>query len=206
MSPATPGRAAPSDEAGIGDQASRLRGFATLLWAVLLVAASARLELALPGSPVPQSAQTLAVLLVGLTLGPVRSVAALCLYLVAGAVGLPVFADGAGGWRHLAGPTAGYLVGFVVAAGLVGWATEKGCCRRFLPAFGIMLLAHMVILGLGWIRLGSSLGAPGAYGAGVAPFLTGALLKSAVAAVVAGFVTGLRAPTRAESRPLGEDG
>lgn len=89
--------------------------------AVLAVALAAQVSVPVPGSPVPQSLQTLAVVLVGAWLGPRTGAIALTTYMVLGAAGLPVFADGAGGIEHLAGPTLGYLVGFVVAAALMGW-------------------------------------------------------------------------------------
>ena len=86
--------------------------------AVVAVALAAQVSVAIPGSPVPQSLQTLAVVLVGAWLGPVRGGAALILYVAIGAVGAPVFADGAAGAAHLSGPTSGYLAGFVVEENL----------------------------------------------------------------------------------------
>ena len=88
--------------------------------AVTALAVSARVSVPVPGSPVPQSLQTLAVVLVGAFLGPVRGGVAIGIYLILGAIGLGVFADGASGYDHLVGPTAGYLIGFVVAAVVVG--------------------------------------------------------------------------------------
>ena len=103
-----------------------------ILLAVLVVAVSARLDVAVPGSPVPQSAQTLAVLVVGLGLGARDAVVALIAYLLFGGLGAPVFADGASGWGHLVGPTSGYLVAFVATAGIVGWFARNGRLRYWL--------------------------------------------------------------------------
>jgi biotin transport system substrate-specific component len=165
----------------------------------------------LPGSPVPQSGQTLAVLFVGLGLGPRDGAAALLAYLLLGAVGVPVFADGASGWGHLVGPTSGYLVAFVATAGMVGWFAQRGHVRRFAPALVVMLAGHALILGSGWTRLGAAIGYGAAYGQGVAPFILGGATKSVVAAVVAVLVSRYRRfpaiplsgppPTRERSSP-----
>ena len=96
-----------------------------------------------------------------------------------------MFADGTSGWGHLVGPTSGYLVAFVAAAGIVGWFAQHGHLRRFAPALAVMLEGHALILGSGWIRLGAAIGYGAAYGQGVAPFILGGVTKSVVAAVVA---------------------
>ena len=138
----------------------------------------------MPGTSVPQSAQTLAVVLVGAFLGARDGALALVFYLLVGGVGLSVFADGASGWPHLAGPTGGYLVGFVLAAGIVGWFADGGHLVRLRTALVVMIVGHVVILSLGWLRLAWSLGPADAFAAGVAPFLLGGLAKSIVAGVV----------------------
>ena len=152
--------------------------------AIVGIALSARVDVALPGTPVPQSLQTFAVLVVGGLLGFRRGVGALVGYVGAGAVGLPVFAGGAAGLAVLGGPTAGYLFGFVAAAGLVGWMRDRGRLGRLVPSVGVMLLAHVVILVLGWLRLAFDLGAGAAWLGGVAPFVTGGGIKSLAAALV----------------------
>jgi biotin transport system substrate-specific component len=88
----------------------------------LLVALCAQVSLPLPFSPVPVTGQTFAVLLLGAALGPSRAAAALVLYLMEGAAGLPVFAPGGlPGAARFAGPTGGYLLAFPLAAFLLGW-------------------------------------------------------------------------------------
>ena len=153
--------------------------------AVLAVAVSARVSVPIPGSPVPQSLQTLAVLLVGFFLGGRDGTVALAIYLLVGGAGAPVFADGAAGWTHLVGPTAGYLIGFAVAGGGLGWVAERGNLNRVAPAFGAMVGGHAAILLLGWLRLGATLGYASAFEQGVAPFLVGGVVKSAVGAAIA---------------------
>ena len=156
----------------------------SILLAVVAVALSARVDVPLPGTPVPQSLQTLAVVVVGGLLGGHRGVLALAAYLFAGAVGLPVFAGGAAGMAVLAGPTAGYLFGFVVAAGMVGWMRDRGHLLRFVPTFAVMVAAHLAILSMGWARLSTDLGMGAAWDAGVAPFLVGGVIKSILAATL----------------------
>ncbi len=151
-----------------------------------LIAVSARVSATIPGTSVPQSAQTLGVVLVGAFLGARAGAFALVLYLLAGGVGVPVFADGASGWPHLAGPTGGYLVGFVLAAGIVGWFADDGHLTGSREALVVMILGHVVILTLGWLRLAWSLGPSEAFATGVAPFLLGGLAKSILAGVLVG--------------------
>lgn len=154
--------------------------------AVAGIALAARVSVAIPGTGVPQSAQTLAVLLVGAWLGARDGTLSLTAYLVLGGIGVPVFADGSAGWGHLVGPTAGYLVGFVAAAAVVGRMGDLGLLRRLGPALGVMVGAHGLILALGWARLAVALGPAGAFQEGVAPFLLGGVVKSLVAAPAAG--------------------
>lgn len=172
-----------------------------LVLAVVAVSLAAQASVEMPGTPVPQSLQTLAVVLVGVALGPGLGAGALVLYIVAGAVGLPVFADGAAGAEHLRGPTAGYLLGFVLGAAVCGlWprlvtragddgegSPERPAVRREVVAvFVVALAGHVLILGLGWLRLAGMLRPALAFTSGVAPFLVGGVLKSALAAIVWG--------------------
>lgn len=150
--------------------------------AAALVTVAARVSVPIPGSPVPQSLQTLAVVLAGAWLGPVRGTAAIILYIVCGAVGLPVFADGASGPQHLVGPTAGYLAGFVAAAGFVGWWCRSSWGRGWLGVTAAMVAGHLVILFLGWLRLSVLVGPADAWGQGVGPFLWGGAMKALVGA------------------------
>lgn len=147
----------------------------------LLVALSAQIEL--PMWPVPVTMQTLAVLLVGGLLGSRLGALSLMLYLFEGAIGLPVFAGGAGSLAYFAGPTAGYLFGFVLAAYIVGWFCERGWDRRVGTAVIVMLLgtASIYLLGLPW--LARFTGWDQVLQLGFIPFIPGDILKAIVAAV-----------------------
>jgi biotin transport system substrate-specific component len=96
----------------------------------VFIALLAQVAIPLPFSPVPITGQTFAVLLVGVLLGSRRGGLGVLLYLLEGAAGLPFFAGGTAGLARLAGPTGGYLVGFVVAAIVVGLLAERGWDRR----------------------------------------------------------------------------
>ncbi len=166
---------------------SRPSGVAALggvVVAVAAVAVAARIDVAVPGSPVPQSLQTLAVVVVGGALGLRLGTLALVAYLVAGGVGLPVFAGGASGVDSLVGPTAGYLAGFVAAAALMGWAGDGGRLARFGPALAWAALGHLLILLPGWAWLAREIGAGAAWSGGVTPFLWGGAVKAGVGAAL----------------------
>src|SRR5215831_15771318 len=103
-----------------------LRLISVVLGASLFVALCARVTLPLPFTPVPLTLQNFGVLLVGLTLGPRRAFAALTLYLLEGAFGMPVFNPaGPGGIAQLLGPTGGYLLAYPFVAGLTGWIAGR---------------------------------------------------------------------------------
>jgi biotin transport system substrate-specific component len=146
----------------------------------VLVALTAQVEI--PLWPVPLTLQTLGVLFTGAVLGSRRGALALLLYLAEGAVGLPVFAGGASGVGYMLGPTGGYLVGFVVAAGVVGWLAERGWDRRLVWTAVAMVLGNVVIyvFGVAWLAVFlGDLG--GALVQGMLLFVVGDLIKIAVA-------------------------
>jgi biotin transport system substrate-specific component len=152
----------------------------------LLVAALAQLSISLPFTPVPVTGQTLGVLLVGASLGPVLGGASLLLYLAEGAVGLPFFAQGASGVDVLrvSSATGGYLWGFVVAAMLVGWLSRRGWDRSIRSSLGAMLLGEIVIFGLGlpWLMAALDVPAQKALEFGLYPFVIGDTVKLLLAA------------------------
>lgn len=150
----------------------------------LVIAALAQLEILLPFSPVPITAQTFAVLAVGMALGSTRGALAVLAYLLEGSAGLPVFAGGAAGFVYLFGPTGGYLIGFLPAAYLVGWLAERGWDKRLWSAILGMIAGTVIIFafGLGWLANfipGNTLLTMGLY-----PFLPGAAIKVMLAAAL----------------------
>jgi len=147
----------------------------------LVVALSAQLAVRLPFTPVPVTGQTLGVLLVGAALGARRGAAALVLYLMEGAAGLPFFAGGMAGAAYLLGPTGGYLLAFPLAAFITGWAAERGWDRGWLTTAAAMTLGAAVIFAGGLAWLSFFIGGERVWVAGLLPFLPGAVIKIAVA-------------------------
>jgi biotin transport system substrate-specific component len=128
---------------------------AMLFVASLFVALCARVTLPLPFTPVPLTLQNFGVLLVGLTLGSRRGFAALLLYLMEGAAGMPVFNPaGLGGVAQLLGPTGGFLMAYPFVAGLAGWIMERGP-RTFLRAASAGVSAEILLFsgGVGWLAI-----------------------------------------------------
>jgi len=164
-------------------RAGFLKDVLLIVGASLVTALAAQIAIPLPGSPVPITGQTFAVLLTGAALGARRAFLAQVRYLAEGALGLPVFAGGALGLAKLAGPTGGYLMAFPFAAALTGALAQAGWDRRFVTMLAAMLLGSAVIfaLGLAWLSrfVPGNLLLP----AGLLPFLPGDLIKSSLAAV-----------------------
>jgi biotin transport system substrate-specific component len=160
---------------------------AALRWIVLMIVGSALLavcsQIAVPLQPVPITMQTFAVLVIAMAYGWRLGAATVALYLAEGAVGLPVFAEFSGGPATLFGPTGGYLLGFVLAAAIVGYLGERGWDRD-IPRTALAMLAGNIALyvpGLFWLS-GFVDGFENAITYGLMPFLGGDLLKLALAA------------------------
>jgi len=150
----------------------------------LFIALTAQATIYLPFSPVPVTGQTLAVLLVGALFGSQRGSASVLLYLWEGAIGLPVFAGNYGGLLPLIGPTGGYLIGFVIAAYLVGFLSERGWDRHFHTTLITMLLGSGVIYLCGLAWLVTFTGVDKVLIMGFYPFLPGDILKLFIATLL----------------------
>ncbi|TWT42051.1 Biotin transporter BioY [Phycisphaerae bacterium RAS1] len=167
----------------------------SLLWiralsicsAALLTALAAQIVIPLPNTPVPMTLQTLMVLLTGALLGPALGAAGMGVYLLVGALGLPVFSMGRGGVEMImAGATGGYLVGFLVAQPLLGWMSRPGS-RYSLRLAASFVAAHAVIFGCGltWLALHQQLTPADTLAKGLFPFLGDLLAKCVLALGVA---------------------
>ncbi len=171
----------------VGERTSpRLRDVGLVLAGALLIFLSARISLALPGNPVPITMQTFGVLVVGGALGLRRGGLAAFLYLAVGMVGIPFFAEGRGGYTVILGATGGYLVGFVLAAALVGRLAELGWDRRIGGAIGATFLGTVVIYAVGvpWLAVVTGMGPVEAITKGLLPFVVIDAIKLFAAAVV----------------------
>lgn len=153
-----------------------------ILGASMIVAMAAQVAVPIPFSPVPLTLQPLAVLLIGAALGSTRGAAALVLYLLEGAGGLPVFAQGHGGPVWLMSATAGYLFAYPLAAFVAGWFSERGWGNSTLRSITGMLLALGVIYAGGWSWLSIVAGPEAAFTMGVAPFVIADMIKIAIGA------------------------
>ena len=164
----------------------RARDLTLVVGAALLTALCAQISLPVPGSPVPITGQTFAVLLSGAALGAHRGAAAMSLYLLLGLVGLPVYADGAHGVQVVWGATGGYLVGFILAGYVVGKLAEKRLDRTPLKALPLFMVGSLIIFGLGvpWLAVAANLTLPQAVSAGFTPFILGGVVKALLAAAL----------------------
>ena len=132
-----------------------------------------------PMFPVPVTMQTLAIVLVGALAGPRLGAAMVMSWLGLALMGAPVLAGSKAGLAAFIGPTAGYLAAFPIAAFLAGYVTRLNHPALHFTGF---LALHVVILSMGWAWLSALIGAQAAFASGVAPFLIGAGIKSALAA------------------------
>lgn len=145
------------------------------------IALSALVVLPLPFTPVPLSLQTFAFLLTGATLGLRRGGLSALIYLLIGMAGAGVFAEGRSGWQFA---SFGYVVGMVLAAGLVGWLAGRGGDRTVARTAGTMVLGSAVIyaIGVSWLMAYAGVGLAKGVSLGLTPFLAGDALKVALAA------------------------
>ncbi|HEY7599318.1 MAG TPA: biotin transporter BioY [Candidatus Limnocylindrales bacterium] len=161
--------------------------------AVVLISLSAQVYIVLPDTPVAITGQTFGVLFTAALLGLRRSLVSVALYLLIGFVGLPVFAEGTSGLARVASfeagllslaPTGGYLLGFLIAGGLVGRLAELGWDRRIGGSLAAMLIGNVVIylIGVPWLMLAAGVGLGRGLELGLWPFVVGDALKLAVAA------------------------
>jgi biotin transport system substrate-specific component len=166
----------------------RARNVVLVAAGVLFTALLAQVSIPVPGSPVPITGQTLAVVLTAAALGPVRGTAVQVFYILAGLVGLPFYSEATSGIQVVTGATGGYLIGFIPAAYLIGLAAQRGADRSFLKALPLFAAGQAVIFAVGvpWLAVTTGMSASQALDAGFYPFILGGLVKAAVAAAVLG--------------------
>lgn len=169
----------------LADYAGRtvLAQIALIAGGAALVGLSAQIAIPLPFTPVPLTLQTLAVLLVGASLGSLRGVVSMLLYVAAGLIGVPWFAQGSSGYSTA---SFGYVLGFILAAFIVGRLAEHGASRTAARTVGLMVVGNIAIYAVGvtWLKFAISVSWPEAIALGVIPFVIGDIIKIAVAAGV----------------------
>jgi biotin transport system substrate-specific component len=150
----------------------------------LLTALFAQIAIDVPPSPVPVTGQTLAVGLVGATLGVRRGASSLALYALLGLF-LPFYADGASGWDVIWGASGGYIVGFIFAAGAIGALAERGADRKVLLAFGAFVVGQLIIFAFGLAGLKIAVGESWSWTIhnGFAIFIVGGIIKALIGAL-----------------------
>lgn len=170
---------------GAGSRAATVAREAVLvLGGAALTGASAQVAITIPQiTPVPFVLTTFTVLLLGAAYGPLRAGATMALYLAAGMAGVPWFTEGGSGFGF---PSFGYIIGFLVAAVLVGWLAKRGADRTFLNTVGLMVMANLVMYAFGAPYLAWSLGLDTAttIEMGISPFMIGDFIKLFAAAAV----------------------
>ena len=181
-----------------GDAAKLASNLATVVLGTMLITLAAKINV--PVWPVPVTLQSFAIAGLAAAFGLRIGVATVALYLLEGALGLPVFATG-GGLLYLAGPTGGFLIGFLVMAALIGFAADRGASNRPLTMFAAMLGANAVMFALGFTWLLALSGQAGwidqtnvlasAFDGAVKPFIIWDILKMALAALTVTGVWGL---------------
>jgi biotin transport system substrate-specific component len=134
-----------------------------------------------PMYPVPMTLQTLALFVIAALAGPRMTVEVVIVWLLCAAIGLPVLAGFTGGWQAFTGPTAGFLLAFLVVAPVVAWAAPK---TKGGDLFALFLAAHVAVLAIGWAWLATTVGPGKAFAAGVQPFFFGAIVKSVAATII----------------------
>ena len=168
-----------------GAAGSWLRMAILAIAGTVLLTVSAKIQV--PFYPVPMTMQTFAVLVIGMAYGWKLGGATVALYLAEGAAGLPVFAgtpEKGVGLAYMAGPTGGYLAGFVLAAGIAGRLGEKGWDRSIPMTLAAMVIGTVIIFAPGYVWLALLIGSEKAWAFGVLPFLLGEVFKIALAAAV----------------------
>lgn len=162
---------------------ARVRDVALVLGGAGLTGLAAQVAIVTPLTPVPFTLQTMAVLVVGAALGTARGMAAMLFYVVAGSAGVPWFSEHRSGWAF--GPSFGYILGFIAAAGLVGYLAKRGADRAVFTTVALMAVGDLILLSIGtlWLSADLDVSLGRAFELGVQPFLIGDAAKLGLAAL-----------------------
>jgi len=169
---------------------SGIKNIGLILVGICAITLGAKIQI--PFWPVPMTLQTLAIFLVASGLGLRLGLATIIGYLVVGFAGLPVFAGYAAGPAYFAGPTAGFLFGFIALVSLVGYADQRRLMKGPVSRFAVFIVADIAcfLFGLAWLAYGyplssggNGIGAAAAFSAAVMPFILGDVLKAGIAAM-----------------------
>ncbi|MGC5627177.1 biotin transporter BioY [Georgenia sp. Z1344] len=162
---------------------ARVRDVALVLAGTAFVTVAGWIAVPLPFTPVPVSLATFAVLVTGAALGPMRAAASIVLYVVAGTLGAPMFAEFGSGW---ASASYGYVLGYLVAAVLVGALARRRADRSVVGTAGLAVASTVTIYAVGvpWLMTFLDVDLATGLSLGVVPFLVGDVIKAAAAALV----------------------
>ena len=163
-----------------------IKNISLVLFGTLLLALSSKVQV--PFWPVPMPMQTFIVFIIGMAYGWRLAFFTLVAYLFEGALGLPVFAKG-GGLLYLTGPTAGYLYGMTIAAGVIGAFAELGYNNSYFKSLISLLIGTFIIFLFGVGYLGSVIGYDKALAGGLYPFIPSEFFKIGLAVVLIPSIT-----------------
>jgi biotin transport system substrate-specific component len=165
--------------------ASVARNAVAILAVVALIAICAQIAIPIPGTPVPFTMQTFAVLVGAAAVGPWRAMTSMVLYLAIGALGAPVFSDGGSGFARIFSVTGGYLIGFFVAAWVVGYLAQRGESKKWFSAALAFLAGSLVIyaFGVSGLILFAGMTPAAAISDGMLPFIAGDVVKAVAAGI-----------------------
>ncbi len=162
----------------------QLRG--TVLASLMAALTAVGAYIHIPIGPVPMVLSTLFVLLSGLLLGSRWGLISMGIYLLVGAMGIPVFAGGKGGFAHFFGPTGGYLLGYALSAWITGVISERSRGSAVLELIAILVGSFAVYcIGVPWLKIMMRMSWPKTFMAGMIPFLIGDAVKGSAAFILA---------------------
>ena len=157
-----------------------------ILFGTLLLAVSSKIQV--PFWPVPMTMQPFIVFIIGMSYGWKLAFSTLIVYVVEGSLGLPVFAKG-GGMLYLIGPTAGYLYGMAIAAGVIGFLAERGYNNSYIKSLISLFIGTVIIFVFGVGYLGSVIGYDKALAGGLYPFIPSEFFKIGLAVILIPSIT-----------------